>query len=38
MIVYCDLWDLAAAWALSAGVFLTFDKRQKRIATLPGMG
>jgi predicted nucleic acid-binding protein len=33
-----DLWHLAAAWALSAGVFLTFDKRQRRIATLLGMG
>jgi predicted nucleic acid-binding protein len=32
-----DLWHLAAAWALSAGVFLTFDKRQKRIAGLLGM-
>jgi predicted nucleic acid-binding protein len=32
-----DLWHLAAAWALSAGVFLTFDKRQKRIASLLGM-
>lgn len=32
-----DLWHLAAAWAISAGVFLTFDKRQKRIATLLGM-
>jgi predicted nucleic acid-binding protein len=33
-----DLWHLAAAWALSAGVFLTFDKPQKRIATMLGMG
>jgi predicted nucleic acid-binding protein len=32
-----DLWHLGAAWALSAGVFLTFDKRQKRIANLLGM-
>ena len=32
-----DLWHLAAAWALSASVFLTFDKRQRRIATLMGM-
>lgn len=32
-----DLWHLAAAWALSAGAFLTFDQRQKRIATLLGM-
>jgi predicted nucleic acid-binding protein len=31
------LWHLAAAWALSAGVFLTFDKRQKRIAGQLGM-
>ena len=32
-----DLWHLAAAWSLSAGVFLTFDKRQKRVASLLGM-
>jgi len=32
-----DLWHLGAAWALSAGVFLTFDKRQKQIAKLLGM-
>ncbi len=32
-----DLWHLGAAWALSASVFLTFDKRQKRIASLLGM-
>jgi len=32
-----DLWHLGAAWALSAGVFLTFDRRQKRIASLLGM-
>jgi predicted nucleic acid-binding protein len=32
-----DLWHLGAAWALSAGAFLTFDKRQKEIATLLGM-
>jgi hypothetical protein len=32
-----DLWHLGAAWALSAGAFLTFDKRQKRIANLLGM-
>jgi predicted nucleic acid-binding protein len=32
-----DLWHLAAAWALSAGVFLTFDKRQRQIARLLGM-
>ena len=32
-----DLWHLGAAWALSAGVFLTFDGRQKKIAKLLGM-
>ena len=32
-----DLWHLAAAWSLSAGVFLTFDERQGAIATLLGM-
>ena len=32
-----DLWHLGAAWSLSAGAFLTFDKRQKEIATLLGM-
>ena len=32
-----DLWHLGAAWTLSAGVFLTFDVRQKRIAGLLGM-
>ncbi|MBM3883071.1 MAG: type II toxin-antitoxin system VapC family toxin [Verrucomicrobia bacterium] len=32
-----DLWHLAAAWALSARVFLTFDRRQRRIANLLGM-
>jgi len=32
-----DLWHLAAAWSLSAGAFLTFDGRQKKIATLLGM-
>lgn len=32
-----DLWHLGAAWALSAGAFLTFDKRQKKIARLIGM-
>jgi hypothetical protein len=32
-----DLWHLAAAGALSASVFLTFDRRQKRIASLLGM-
>ena len=33
-----DLWHLAAAWALSAGSFLTFDERQGKIAELLGMG
>ena len=32
-----DLWHLAAAWSLSAGVFLTFDRRQEKIAQLLGM-
>jgi predicted nucleic acid-binding protein len=32
-----DLWHLAAAWSLSAGVFLTFDQRQSTIAKLLGM-
>jgi len=32
-----DLWHLAAAWWLSAGVFLTFDQRQAKIADLMGM-
>ena len=32
-----DLWHLAAAWSLSAGVFLTFDHRQGKIAALMGM-
>jgi predicted nucleic acid-binding protein len=32
-----DLWHLAAAWSLSAGVFLTFDQRQSKIAKLLGM-
>jgi hypothetical protein len=32
-----DLWHLAAAWSLSAGVFLTFDQRQEKIAELMGM-
>ena len=27
-----DLWHLAAAWLFSAAAFLTFDKRQARIA------
>jgi predicted nucleic acid-binding protein len=32
-----DLWHLGAAWALSAGAFLTFDERQKEIARILGM-
>ena len=32
-----DLWHLAAAWTLSAGAFLTFDKRQAVIARLIGL-
>jgi len=32
-----DLWHLGAAWSLSAGVFLTFDQRQRHIAALLGM-
>jgi predicted nucleic acid-binding protein len=32
-----DLWHLGAAWSLSAGAFLTFDQRQKKIARLIGM-
>jgi predicted nucleic acid-binding protein len=32
-----DLWHLGAAWSLSAGAFLTFDERQKKIARLLGM-
>jgi predicted nucleic acid-binding protein len=32
-----DLWHLGAAWSLSAGAFLTFDQRQKRVASLLGM-
>jgi predicted nucleic acid-binding protein len=32
-----DLWHLAAAWSLSAGVFLTFDQRQGKVAELMGM-
>ena len=32
-----DLWHLAAAWSLSAGVFLTFDQSQGMIAGLMGM-
>jgi len=31
------LWHLAAAWSLSAGVFLTYDHRQGKIAALMGM-
>ena len=33
-----DLWHLAAAWTLSAGMFLTFDQRQGKIAQLMGLG
>jgi predicted nucleic acid-binding protein len=32
-----DLWHVAAAWSLSAGIFLTFDQRQRKIAGLMGM-
>jgi predicted nucleic acid-binding protein len=32
-----NLWHLAAAWSLSAGVFLTFDGRQSEIAEALGM-
>ena len=32
-----DLWHLAAAWSLSAGVFLTFDQRQGKLARIMGM-
>jgi predicted nucleic acid-binding protein len=32
-----DLWHLGAAWAMSAGVFLSFDNRQMKIANLLGM-
>jgi predicted nucleic acid-binding protein len=32
-----DLWHLAAAWSLSAGAFLTFDRRQETIALALGM-
>jgi predicted nucleic acid-binding protein len=32
-----DLWHLAAAWSLSAGAFLTFDRRQETIARAMGM-
>jgi len=32
-----DLWHLAAAWTLSAGAFLTFDRRQEAIARVLGM-
>jgi hypothetical protein len=32
-----DLWHLAAAWSLSAGVFLTFDQSQGKVAALMGM-
>src|SRR5262249_40984897 len=32
-----DLWHLAAAWSLSAAVFLSFDTRQSALARLLGM-
>jgi predicted nucleic acid-binding protein len=32
-----DLWHIAAAWSLSAGVFLTFDQRQEKIVRCLGM-
>ena len=32
-----DLWHLGAAWSLSAGAFLTFDQRQRRVASLLGL-
>ena len=32
-----DLWHLAAAWSMSAGAFLTFDRRQGEIGKLLGM-
>ena len=32
-----DLWHLAAAWSLSAAAFITFDRRQARLAKLLGM-
>ena len=32
-----DLWHLAAAWSLSAGVFLTFDRRQGALAKTLGL-
>jgi predicted nucleic acid-binding protein len=31
------LWHLAAAWSLSVGAFLTFDRRQAAIARLLGL-
>jgi predicted nucleic acid-binding protein len=31
------LWHLASAWSLSAGAFLTFDRRQETIALALGM-
>jgi len=30
----CELWHLGAAGSLSAGAFLTFDQRQRRVAGL----
>ncbi len=32
-----DLWHLGAAWALAAGVFLSFDARQSKLAKTLGM-
>jgi predicted nucleic acid-binding protein len=32
-----DLWHLAAAWSLSAGAFLTFDRRQAKLARIMGL-
>jgi predicted nucleic acid-binding protein len=32
-----DLWHLAAAWSLSASAFLTFDRRQAKLAELLGL-
>ena len=32
-----DLWHLGAAWALSAGAFLSFDARQSEVAKTLGM-
>jgi predicted nucleic acid-binding protein len=32
-----DLWHLGAAWAFSAGAFLSFDTRQSEVAAMLGM-